>query len=115
MPYLPFLLTFVFYPALIVFLQNFSALRFFTQAPFWGKWARITYSIFIWHFPTYLLLFLLLPLFHVDPALVVNQTAMIVFACVMQPIGWLSYHFMEKPFNQKMLSWFSLMDPRKES
>lgn len=112
LPYFRFLLTFVFYPALIVFLQSFP-MCFVTKASFWEKWAKITYSIFIWHFPMYMLLFLLLPLCKIDPAVVINQTSMILFTCVMQLIGWISYHFVENPLNQSMLRWFSSMDPSK--
>lgn len=99
--YLPYLLTFVFYPALIVLVQS-NPLARVTGARFWGRWAKITYSVFIWHFPAYLLLFLLLPVLHLDPACVANQAGMLLFACVMQPLGWLSYCLLEKPLNQKV-------------
>lgn len=111
--YLPFLLTFVFYPALIILLQS-APLSHITGAAFWGKWSKITYSIFIWHFPLYLLVFLLLPILHINPASAANQTCMLLFACVMQPIGWLSYRFLEKPWNQKMLNWLLAMEPGKK-
>lgn len=111
--YLPFLLTFVLYPVLMILLQS-SPLRRGAGAPFWGKWAKITYSVFIWHFPAYLFVFLLLPLLHIDPASVANQTCMVLFACLMQPIGWFSYRFLEKPWNRKMLNWLLAIEPGKQ-
>lgn len=111
--YLPFLLTFVFYPALVILLQS-SPIHRVTGAPFWGKWAKITYSIFIWHFPAYLFVFLVLPLLHINPASAANQVCMLLFACLMQPIGWLSYHFLEKPWNRKMLNWLLAMEPGRQ-
>lgn len=111
--YFAYLLTFVLYPAAIVLMQSMP-FRLISGRPFWGKWAKISYSIFIWHFPMYLLLFLVLPLLHIDPVCAANQNMMFLFALVMQPIGWLSYRLIEKPLNQKALNWLAAGDPARQ-
>lgn len=110
--YMPFLLTFVLYPAILIVLQAFP-LHYISALPFWGKWARITYSVFIWHLPFYMLVYTVLPVLGQSPLLAVSVRAMLLCAVVLQGVGWLSYRYLECPLNRKVQNWLLSLDPAK--
>lgn len=105
-----FTLTFLLYPAIIILLNGFPCDKL-CGFSVWEKWAKITYSVFIWHLPFYMVLYIVLPILKIDLSVMGHTRTMIICAIVLQLLGWISYHFLEQPFNNKMLSWLMSMDP----
>lgn len=107
--YMPFLLTFLLYPVILLLVQSFP-FTLLSRLPVWEKLSGISYSVFVWHFPLYILLYSVVGLLGRDPALLVNWPTMLVCAVVLQPIGWLSYRFLEQPLHRKALQIFETLD-----
>lgn len=112
--YMQFALTFTLYPAIVVLLRC-SPLSKITSLPFWGNWAKISYSVFIWHTPVYLVMYIVLAVLHIEVSTVANMRTMLLCAVVLQFVGAASYHFIETPLNNKLLSWLTSLDPAKKA
>lgn len=108
--YMPFWLTCLLYPAILLLLQR-RPLSALSRCRFWEAWSNINFSVYIWHLPFYLLLYSAVKFAGLDPLILVNWPAMLVCAVVLQPIGWLSYRFVEQPLHRKALQWFFSHDP----
>lgn len=108
--YMAFLLTFLVYPVCLVLLQRFP-FSLIGKLPFWEGWSKISYSVFIWHFPLYVLLYDIVKIVGIDPQIFVSQKMMLLCAVVMQLVGWLSYHFVEQPLYRKTTAFFAAIDP----
>lgn len=111
--YMPFLLTFVLYPALLVVLQH-TPFTIVSRLPVWEGWARISYSVFIWHLVFYVLVYDVVKMVGVDPSALASLPMMLLCAAVLQPIGWLSYRFLEQPLNQKVSALCASLDPARK-
>lgn len=108
--YMPFLLTFVVYPSCLLLLRHIP-FSFIALRPFWEKWSKISYSVFIWHFPLYVLLYDIVKIVGMDPQIFVSKKMMLLCAAVMQLVGWISYHFVEQPLYRKTTAFFAAIDP----
>ena len=111
--YTPYLLTFLVYPVALFLLQQFP-LTLMSGRAFWQRWSRFTYSVFLWHFPLYVLMYSVIKLLGIDPAVMSNIPAMLLCVVVMQPVGWLSYRFLERPLNKKVSEIFASLDPARQ-
>lgn len=112
--YMPFLLVFILYPTILLLLQHVP-FTVVSQWPFWEKWARIGYSVFVWHLPFYVVLYTVVKAVGIDPLVLVNWKSMLLCAIAMQLIGWISYRFLEKPLNRKVLKIFANLDPAQKA
>lgn len=111
--YMPFLLTFVLYPAILMLVQ-YLPFSLVSRLPFWGDWVKIGYSVFIWHIPCYIFLYSVVKFLGMEPTVLVNIPMMLLCAVAMQFIGWLSYHFLEQPLNKKASEMFASLDSIKQ-
>lgn len=111
--YMPFLLTFVLYPAILILVQCFP-LSLVSRFTFWDGWAKIGYSVFIWHIPCYILLYSAVKFLGMDPTVLVNIPMMLLCAVAMQFVGWLSYRFLEQPLGKRVAAIFASLDPAKQ-
>lgn len=113
MPYMPFPLTFLVYPALLFLLQQ-PPCSAVSRLPLWEGLARISYSVYLWHIPFYILLYSIAKLLGQDPAVLVCLPGMLLSAAALWGIGWVSYRCLERPLNQKALAWFAALDPARQ-
>lgn len=111
--YMPFLLTFLVYPVILLLLEAFP-FRIISSFPFWEGWAKISYSAFIWHFPMYVLLYNIIKMLGMDPAVLVNVPAMFLCVAGMQLVAILSYRFLERPLHRKASEIFAALDPARQ-
>ena len=108
--YMPFLLTFLLYPAILLLVQK-EPFTCISQIRVWEFLSKISYGVFIWHFPLYILMYSVVKIWGIDPIVVVNWPTMIFCVLVLQLIGWFSYRFLECPLNRKALEFFTNFDP----
>lgn len=113
MPYMPFPLTFLVYPALLFLLQQ-PPCSAVSRLPLWEGLARISYSVYLWHIPFYILLYSIAKLLGQDPAVLVCLPGMLLSAAALWGIGWVSYRCLERPLNQKALAWLAALDPARQ-
>lgn len=95
-----FLMTFCFYPALIIIFSSKPLVRLFDHK-FIGILGKITYDTYIWHCPNFLLLYII-------PAItgrnwdLLTAKAMLVFTMVSFAVGAVSYYALERPISGKL-------------
>lgn len=111
---LAYVLVFILYPSIVLLLQA-KPFSWLGSLPLWEKWAKISYSVFIWHGAVYLMAFLLLGSLHIDQSIMVNRRMMVLCAIILQVVGILSYNFIEKPLNRKALSLLASLNPVQEA
>lgn len=112
--YMAFTLTFLVYPAVLLLLQQFP-FTCVSRLSLWEGWAKISYGVFLWHLPTYILAYCVVKCIGLPPEMLVSVPMMILFAIGMQPLGWLSYKFLEKPLNLKAANLFAELDPAQKA
>lgn len=110
--YMPYLLTFVLYPAIIVALQSFP-LKYISCLSFWEGWAKTTYSAFIWHTSLFLTMYIILGVCGIDVTFMGSQTMMLFCAVILQVIACVSYGFIECPLNKKLQSFLLVLKETK--
>lgn len=92
-----YLMTFWFYPALIIIFSSRSLTKLFDHR-FIGTLGKITYDAYIWHCPNFLLL-------HIIPAItgkswdLLTAKAMLVYTVGSFAVGTVSYYVLERPIN----------------
>lgn len=95
---LNFLLTFIYYPAILfVFLSK--PIEKITNYRIIGELGKITYNIYIWHIPNYLLALIMIELLNFSIDITAQQT-MYAFGAICFIIGVISYYFLEKPIQK---------------
>ena len=94
------LFTFVYYPAYVVFFLWKPVQKLF-RGKIWGELGEITYDVCMWHFPAFLVMFILLEILPVNVN-IYSYKAMIIFTAVMFVVGALSHYLIDKPI-QKLL------------
>lgn len=92
-----YLLTFIFYPSVIIVLQAQWFKRLFSYKV-WGIWGQVSYDVYIWHNPMFLIMYILFWITRWNPDLM-KISSMYIYCIVSWAIGMLSYIFLERPLN----------------
>ena len=93
-----FLLTFIYYPCLIAFFMWHPVAKIF-DISWLGTLGKITYDVYLWHNPNFMLMYIIPALMNWSPNLM-SVKAMIFYTVLNFAIGALSYRLIEKPMNQ---------------
>ncbi len=97
---LPYLLTFILYPSLIIILCTTKMKRLFAN-PIWGRWAQISFNVYIWHMPIYLGLCVIMKLFSITINFL-NIYNMYYYCIITEIFGTISFFIIEKPLQKKI-------------
>lgn len=97
---LGYLLTFIFYPCMIVLFQTKPIRRIFSS-PIWGTWGKISFDVFMWHNLMYLSMYNLMEVFHFSIEFT-NIISMYVYAAICECVGVLSYYLLEIPIEKHL-------------
>lgn len=93
-----YIMTFIFYPALIIIFSSKSV----TNKLSW-RWvdelAKISFNVFMWHFPLLLIMYVVIKLFKISVNLGTVKT-MIAFTAICYLVGAISHYLIEKPINR---------------
>lgn len=95
-----YLMTFWFYPALIIIFSSRSLTKLFDHR-FIGTLGKITYDAYIWHCPNFLLLYII-------PAItgrswnLLTAKAMLIYTAVSFAVGTVSYYALERPISSRV-------------
>ena len=95
-----YLMTFCFYPALIIIFSSGSIAKLFDHK-FVGTLGKITYDTYIWHNPNFLLLYII-------PAItgrswnLLTARAMLIYTAVSFVVGAISYYALERPISSRV-------------
>ena len=92
-----YLLTFILYPSIIIVLQAQLFHRLFSYKV-WEIWGKVSYDVYIWHNPMFLMMYILFWITRWDPDLT-KISSMYIYCIASQIAGVLSYIFIEKPLN----------------
>lgn len=100
---LRYTLTFVVYPAIIMLVESSGGKKLFCS-PFWGKWGAVSFNVFIWHLPMFILSDLAcyalgLNLNHGNPLV------MYLYLFVIEIFAVFSHLFIEKPLDKLVGIW----------
>lgn len=95
---MPYILTFCYYPALIVLLET-NAAHWLIHGKFWNTAGAISFDVYIWHVPVYLLWRCVEKLTGL-PADFTRIGWMFAFALVCAAAGTLSHFLLEKPLDR---------------
>lgn len=101
-----YLLTFVYYPAIIIIFNNAFLKKIFSCKIF-ETLGKISYSVYIWHVDLILVLLVFVKVIGLDINLYSNMS-MVVFVIICVLIGFVSHYLIEKPvdkFLKKRLKW----------
>lgn len=95
-----YLMTFIYYPALIVLFLGEPVKRIF-RCRFIGTLGEITYDMYIWHTPMLILLHIITTM---EKGLIdiYNRTTMFVFCGAMIIVGIISHYLIERPIQRKL-------------
>ena len=93
-----YLMTFCFYPALIVIFSSDTARSMFRH-PIIGTLGKITYDVYLWHNPLFPLMFVMLHIFGLSPNLN-SMRAMILYTVISFGAGTISYFVLDKPIHR---------------
>ena len=95
-----YILTFWYYPALIILFDSDIAAKIFKSKSI-GTFGKMTYDIYLWHNPGYLMLYILIE--RTGWGLDLNRRrTMLAYAIVSCLVGAFSYHFVDKPIAEKI-------------
>lgn len=107
-----YIMTFIYYPAVIIFFKSQVVKKVFDNN-IWGRLGRISFDVYIWHNPFFILLFILIKIFNWN----LNLSScwfMIVYAIICYLFGTISHYFIEKPLNRLVANKFSELIIMKE-
>lgn len=93
-----YLLTFCFYPALIVLFSTKPIVKLFDHK-FVGTLGKITYDVYIWHNPCFFMLYII-PSLTGREVYLLSVKAMVVYTIITFVIGTISYYILEQPINR---------------
>lgn len=93
-----YIMTFIYYPALL-WLCTSKRLLLFLDCKLIEKCGQISYSVFMWHFPMLIAMYVVIQIFCLDINLHSVQT-MILFTVICFGVGIISLNFVEKPINR---------------
>ena len=92
---LNYIMTFIFYPALIALGKNSLVSAMFGKS--WiGTLGKISFDVYIWHNPFFLLLYIFIKIFNWNLSLD-SITTMVMYTIVCYLFGTISHYFIEKP------------------
>lgn len=97
-----YLMTFCYYPALIILFSTKPMEKLF-QHPTIGFLGKVTYDVYIWHNPNFLLMYVLMNLMNKNYNLN-SIKAMVLYTFLCFVAGTLSYFCLEKPINNKLIA-----------
>ena len=95
---LVYLLTFLFFPSIVVLLETDFAKKIFSHE-IWGTLGNVTFSVYLWHSPMFPLMYGFLALCKITPDFSAKWT-MYAFLAAACAIGAFSYFFIECPINR---------------
>lgn len=96
--HLPYLMTFVYFPSIIILFCSKMAQKIFNFKAI-GVLGQITYGIYIWHAPLFLLMTIILARFDLG----INLTSiksMLAFTIITTVAGVFSFYHLERPINK---------------
>lgn len=93
-----YIMTYIYYPALIILCKS-AAVGKVLNRKFIGKLGQISFDVYIWHNPFYLLLYILIKLFNCNINLN-SYATMIGYTVVCYLFGAFSYYCIERPISK---------------
>ena len=94
-PHLNFVLTFLFYPALVILFET-KPVRSVFRHKIWGTVSAISFEVYLWHLPLLLLLYLVARAASWVPDFA-NMGGMLIFTVATWGVASLMYFFVERP------------------
>ena len=94
---LQYLMTFFYYPALILLARSPLAQKCFCHSCI-GTLGEISFNVYIWHTPLFILMYIVIHLFHLTINLH-SYKAMFCYSALCFVAGIFSYYFLEKPLD----------------
>ena len=95
-----YLMTFWFYPALIIIFSSGPLTRLFDHRSI-GTLGKITYDAYIWHCPNFLLLYII-PTITGKSWDLLTAKAMLIYTAVSFAVGAASYYALERPISSRV-------------
>lgn len=95
-----YLMTFVFYPAIIVLCHSNFCKKVF-RAKIWGVIGNISYDVYIWHTVLFILMYVVIKVLGINVNLF-QVSAMICFTAITFVVGTVSHFAIEKPIQKKL-------------
>ena len=92
-----YLMSFVFFPGLVLLTETDLAKRFFRHS-FWGTMGQISFNTYIWHCPMLWVMFLITHLLNITPYYA-QRKWMYLFCFLTVIVGSVSFYLIEKPLN----------------
>lgn len=93
-----YLLTFCFYPAIIILFQSHFISKLFSNR-FWGRWGEISFDVYIWHNLLFIVMFLFLKFIDRAPNFS-KHSNMYLFCFIAEIVGLISYYLIERPISK---------------
>lgn len=97
-----YIMTFIYYPAVIILFRS-RAFSFIFNRKWVGAVGKITFDVFIWHNPLFILMYILIKAFGWNVNLGTYQ-AMAIYAVVCFGVGAVSYFAIERPVARKIMA-----------
>ena len=97
-----YIMTFIYYPALIIFCKTPIVDKILNRKVF-GEIGRISFDVYIWHSPFFILMFILIKIFKWNLNLNCYWT-MIGYAIICYAFGTISHYFIERPLNKMLIN-----------
>lgn len=98
-----YLMAFLVHPALLIIAQSPLAKRIFTH-PCWGVLSQISFSVYIWHLPLLMGIYILMAVLRVDIDFS-KPVSMYGFTLAAWLVGAVSYYCLEKPLDRLIGRW----------
>lgn len=95
---LPYVLTFMLYPSLIILCETDFAKRLFRHS-IWQKADGVVFNVYVWHVPVILLWFIVIDVLKITPDFS-NVLIMLGYTAAAFAVGALSHWLVEKPLNK---------------
>lgn len=105
-----YIMTYVYYPALIIVCKA-DIIRKLLNKNIIGKIGRISFDVYIWHNPFYILMYIFIKIFKWNLNLNSYRT-MIGYAIVCFIFGGISFYFIEQPLTRWIEKKVKFQDPR---
>ena len=96
-----YLMTFLYYPALIVLFESAPAGVLFAPG-IWESLGKSSFNAFIWHVPGFIFVRILLECLGLPLDLMYSRKAMLLYAVIIFIVGALSHRFLEQPVADRL-------------
>ena len=94
-----YILTFIYYPALIFLCTSKRLCRIF-NCKLIEKAGQISYNVFMWHFPLIIAMYVIISIFNLNLDSIYCIQTMLLFTVACFGVGIISSYFIEKPIKK---------------